>query len=139
MAQQAAQARERADHERRMVQWNAQQIEDEMRREQARKETEHHQRVLQDEMRRAQDRELEERVAQNVQDETIRAHAREQRQRVAQMKQAECKSDKCRSISRGFNNWRHNGFKMKIRCAENREAAVERQEDERLSQQAEWF
>src|SRR5882762_4710268 len=30
------------------------------------------------------------------------------------MKQIECKPDKCRSISRGFNSWKLNGFKMNI-------------------------
>jgi len=111
IAQQTAQARV---HERRMTQWNALHIQDQMRREQEKRYAQQ----MQDQMRREQ----EDRSAQQMQNEMRRIQVMEQmthQQGVIQLEEQRMQNE--------------------TRRANNRGAAAEREENELLSQRAEQF
>jgi hypothetical protein len=145
----SVQPREQEGHDQRMEQWmaqekmrkDAQHLQDEMHREQTKRDdqlrrahVERESQRVEDEMRHAhvgaeaqrlQDtmrREQQERAAQHMQHEMERAQARESQdhqQRIAQLEAQQRQNE--------------------IRRFENREAAINREEDEHLSQDAELF
>ncbi|KIM86570.1 hypothetical protein PILCRDRAFT_86310 [Piloderma croceum F 1598] len=133
MAQQTAQARV---HERRMVDWNAQHMQNQMRREQETRSAQD----MHEEMKRRQAREEQtqrERGVQRILDEMRREqeeHAQQMQNEMRRMQAIEQEEHRRRVAQLEAQH-----LQNEIRRVNNRGAAAEREENEFLSQRAEQF